>query len=785
MHGILLFLILAGIGCLICGPLALIISIIALKRIDSIKHRPLWQEENKPQIAVHPPPVSQAVPRQEEPKEQKLPKPPHQTAAESEPDKLSIKAIAKEIIQLPRETASDTSKQRFGLEQRIGTRWILIAGVIAVIFGAGFFLKYAYDNNLVGPLGRVIIVAAGGLLALVIGEVTRRREYGIVAKAVTALGFALLYTAVFSARVYYQLLSTTPAFVLSICVTAAAMLYALGVDEIVAAILSLVGGFLTPVIISTGENLPNQLFVYVLILGTGALLCACCRRWWLVDLLAFIGTFALYTGWFEKFYRPALSPAMGMPAQLPIALSWLAVFFGIYFVLPVFYQLLRKAKARKEEVLLIVANAAVVFYYSWTILYKQYRPSLAFCCLGLSMLHLMMMVIVTRRNNHDKDLRNALLIIGLSFLTVAIPLYLKMYAIAIAWAIEAVVLGAIGMRYRSIWTRLAGAVAMLLGLGQLIHRLPMHSETFTLVFNPAFGSWFFAAVMLVAGHLLYRTTKESTEEPREVLSNILYGTSILLLLVSTIMEWYCHCRYNLKDEMSLFYNGTAVILAVFPLLFLLKPVSPGGIICNFLAAATAEVGAIFLMFRFYEFYENSFVIFANPAFITVLLFVVSLFIAKVLLGRNNKDEKYISEFKLSFLITGIVSLWIFLTEEIYLYWYWQNQAQPKIINWIFLAHMYISVMWAIYGASLMIIGFWRKSSLLRYVSFGLFALLLIKVFIVDTSAVESVYRIGAFLATGITLVGVSYLYQFLKKKGFFDTILNQTNPARQKEDPGK
>jgi uncharacterized membrane protein len=60
---------------------------------------------------------------------------------------------------------------------------------------------------------------------------------------------------------------------------------------------------------------------------------------------------------------------------------------------------------------------------------------------------------------------------------------------------------------------------------------------------------------------------------------------------------------------------------------------------------------------------------------------------------------------------------------------------------------------------------------LRYVALGLFALLLVKVFVLDTSTVKSVYRIAAFAATGITLVGVSYLYQFLKKKGFFDAML--------------
>jgi uncharacterized membrane protein len=84
-------------------------------------------------------------------------------------------------------------------------------------------------------------------------------------------------------------------------------------------------------------------------------------------------------------------------------------------------------------------------------------------------------------------------------------------------------------------------------------------------------------------------------------------------------------------------------------------------------------------------------------------------------------------------------------------------------------------MWAVYGAALMAVGFWRKIKILRYIALGLFALLLVKVFILDTKNVKNVYRIAAFLATGVTLVGVSYLYQFLRKKGFFDVMLSEEN----------
>ena len=88
--------------------------------------------------------------------------------------------------------------------------------MITIVFAVGFFLKYAYESGWIGPLGRVLIAAAGGLLALTIGELTRRRGYDFVAKGVTALGFAILYATVFAAHRWYGLLGPAPAYVLAV-----------------------------------------------------------------------------------------------------------------------------------------------------------------------------------------------------------------------------------------------------------------------------------------------------------------------------------------------------------------------------------------------------------------------------------------------------------------------------------------------------------------------------------------------------------------------------------------
>jgi uncharacterized membrane protein len=775
-----IILILLAVCCILSGPVAIVISIIALSRTKDL----LWQIQNFWRLQSKIPPAEPKVTAPESHKEDKfkeLAKPEKPASRPPVPIKQPV-YIEREKPPVKTAPIFEKRKEPSGvdevrtLEQLIGTRWVLIAGIITVIVGVGFFLKYAYDNSLVGPLGRVIITTISGLAALAVGEITRKRGYGIVAKATTALGFAILYAAVFSAYRFYQLIGSGPTFILAILVTLAAMLYAVSLDEILIAVISLIGGFLTPVLVSTGENLPVPLFSYVLILGIGAMLCAWYRRWRLVNMIAFVGTFVLYTGWFEKFFRQQLKITSQTPEQMATALGWLGTFFVIYMTLPLFNGLVKKLKAQKEDVLLVLTNAAVTFYYLWMILYTNYRIELAFCAVGLCIAHLAMMSVVIRRCEGDSNLRIVLLSIGLFFLTIAIPLFLDMYAVAFAWAAEAVILTIIGLRYRSVWVQICAAIAFLLSFAQLVNQLPMHTAAFTLILNPAFGTWLFVYIALAVCYALYRKNEWLEEYHRDLISQITYSAACLLLMLTLLMEWFWHCDYNVvaKDAGdTLFTNGAMLVLAVFTVLLVVRPICPVGRICKIIASFIAFVGSIFTIYGLAESYHDSFIIFANVNFAFAILFVAGLFTAAWFLKRSAEQDQEDDDFTFFYVyaIAGIFLLWILLSEQIYLYWYCKNRYAEKIVNWEFLSNMYMSIMWAAYGILLMITGFWRKIALLRYISLGLFGLLLAKIFILDMGTVKSVYRIAAFLATGVTLVGVSYLYQHLRKKGFFDAII--------------
>ncbi len=748
--GLLVFLAILG---LLCGPVALVVSLVALHRIARLRReadsrsswpRPRTDLPSKPIVSTAEtrapavdaiPPVRPAVP----------------------PER---------VVQQP-PPAPD--REAVSLEQRIGTRWVLAAGVITVIFAVGFFLKYAYDRQWIGSVGRVIIAAVAGGLALGIGELTRRRGYDVVAKGVTALGFAILYATIFAAHRWYALIDSATAYGLAIALTIAAMSYAVVLNEVVAALLALVGGYVTPILLSTGANEPTFLFGYVLVLSAGAMLCAYWRHWAPVNMVAFAGTVVLYTGWFERFYRPAMRETL-FPSQFGVALFWLAVFFLVFLVLPLLHTLKARARSALQDMVLVLANAAVAFYYFWTILVDQSRGWLALCSLTMGGCYLAMTALVFVRCREDADLRHALLAVALALVTLAVPLYFEMYATVLVWAAEGVVLAVAALRYRSRLVQIAAGLVLALTVGKLVSGLPLHSEPFRVLLNRDFGIWCFVAAAVLAGHVLYRIDRHLDEEVRCLVTQSLYALGLALLLAALTMETWHHVHLNFASgvRIDVFIGWMMLILSAFVLLFVARPICPPGLLCRVVGGALGGAASFYLVFTYPKLQTDSFTIFLNAQFLRALLLILSLFTAGGLLHRSRREQDGdLAALPGALALAGIVVLGALLTEEIWFY----CRALRSSDDWQLLAHMYISIAWALYATALMVVGFWRNIRMLRYLALVVFVLLLGKVFLLDTRQLESIYRIAGFLATGLALVGVSYLYQYLKKKGFFETML--------------
>ena len=197
-------------------------------------------------------------------------------------------------------------KPAFNWEQFVGVKLFAWLGGLALFFAAALGLRYSFDHDLVPPEVR----AAGGFLLgaglLIGGVLMKRRRYAVTSQTLCATGVVILYAVTFACRAFYHFgfFGPVPTFLLMVLITATAFVLAVRLDGQVVAVLGMLGGFLTPVLLSTGEDNPLGLFGYVALLDLGLLAVAQRKRWDHLAALAAIGTIAMQVGWVARFFEP-------------------------------------------------------------------------------------------------------------------------------------------------------------------------------------------------------------------------------------------------------------------------------------------------------------------------------------------------------------------------------------------------------------------------------------------------------------------------------------------------
>ena len=186
----------------------------------------------------------------------------------------------------------------------VGPKILVATGALAFMVFLGLFVKYAWDNNWVGPAGRVLIGAVFGLGLLALGIRLMRREYRPLGQGLAAAGLAGLYTSAFAAHGFYDLVPREVSALLMVAVTASAVLLAVRLDARLLAALAWTGGYMTPLLLSTGEDRALALFLFLALLDAGALLIDQRKPWPETAPIAMTGTVLLYSGWYERFFRP-------------------------------------------------------------------------------------------------------------------------------------------------------------------------------------------------------------------------------------------------------------------------------------------------------------------------------------------------------------------------------------------------------------------------------------------------------------------------------------------------
>ena len=234
----------------------------------------------------------------------------------------------------------------------------------------------------------------------------------------------VLYLSIYGAFAYYHLIDQRSAFVILAIVVAEAALLALAYDAPAIAILALTGGFLVPILLSSGHDQYKTLFTYIGLLDLGMVALVLSRRWRGLGSIAYLGTQLLFWAWYNEHYHPE---------------KRLAVLVFQAFVLALFL-VADLRRARIEELVRLVASPLVFFGVAYQLLDADCHAWMGLLAIGMATLEAGIARALLVRRPLDWRLLLVTIGVAMTFVAIAIPVQLEGNWITIAWALEGLVL---------------------------------------------------------------------------------------------------------------------------------------------------------------------------------------------------------------------------------------------------------------------------------------------------------------------------------------------------------
>ena len=415
-------------------------------------------------------------------------------------------------------------------------------GIAAVVIGIGFFLKYAFDNDWIGPAGRVMLGIIAGLVLLAVGQ-GLRKKYVSYSDFLFGGGLAVLYLSIFSANSFFHLITPFAAGVFMFFVTALGFVISIVNATPILAVISTLGGFFTPFLVGSTENNMFSLFAYLTILNLGVLGISFFKKWPQLIAIALIGTVINFGAWFGVYYKPdVLGPT----------LFFVFASFFIFLVSSVARAVTGKSAADNLNYFLLGANALWLACTGYIILNPQYSSVLGFAAVFVAIVFMFVAVIVNKFNPEDKALNIFLPGLAVVFLSVAVPLQFSGPWIAVAWFIESLVLYVIASFISNRGFQIMGVVVYILGLVNFFFwNFPdANSKNFTVFFNSHFVILVLAVVIAYTIAYMYRRFGSASVEvqKRGIVVFIIIANVLTVYAFSSQIIFYHNAKLAISAE---------------------------------------------------------------------------------------------------------------------------------------------------------------------------------------------------------------------------------------------
>jgi uncharacterized membrane protein len=447
-----------------------------------------------------------------------------------------------------------------GFELRLGQLGLLVGGLFILVVGIAYFLQFSAERNWIGPFGRVVLAHLAGVAMISCGEWFRRRALHAFGLPLMGGGIAVLYCAGFAAFALYDLVPRSAAFALLSSVTAAAGVLAVRNESRWLAIIGVVGGFATPVLLSDGGSSQVAFMTYLLVLDAGVIGIAAFKQWRALEYLGFAFTWALVAGWTSDH---------SAPENFWPTIVFVHLFFAAWAILPFVHRLRASRRPRGIDFGLSVPNSLIAFAFAAHLVpghgatWHLALITLAHGALFGALAHY---VYVRQRG---ADVFVLLLTQALFYVAVSVPLLMPVSTVTAFWAVQAALMmwGARRLGRRSL-TAIALISAGLVAVRWLF--LDVFVAAVSDVPPSVAQRWVTATVVLVSlvavARLLHATAADRT---RRVVA--IAGTSVLISLgfVFANIELLCllrdHSGSARLGAVSVLWTGvgTAMMVAGF------------------------------------------------------------------------------------------------------------------------------------------------------------------------------------------------------------------------------
>ena len=433
-----------------------------------------------------------------------------------------------------------------------GGNVIARVGVIILFFGVAFLLKYAADHDMLPIEARLVGVALGGIIMLAVGWQLRyrRTNYALVLQGG---GTGVLYLTVFAALRLYSLVPTVFAFAVLVAIALLSAILAVLQNSRSFAVLGAVGGFLAPILASTGEGSHVTLFSYYVVLNSGIFFIAWFKAWRLLNVVGFMFTFVIGTSWGYKYYRPE---------YFTTTEPFLILFFLLYVGISVLFAMRQPLQLKGYVDGTLVFGTPIAAFALQASLVESYKYGLAWSSLALGLFYLFLArLLFLKAKQILRILIETFLASGVVFGTLAIPFALDARWTSALWALEGAAIVWIGVRQKRLLPRIFGVVlqlgagiaflitaglAPLSGMGRSTNELPLLNADYIGMLILSFAGLFTA-------FYLYKHRESITiHEPKVSLMLFIFG----------MLWWFGGALHEVLDHVSRNYKLGCVLVFI-------------------------------------------------------------------------------------------------------------------------------------------------------------------------------------------------------------------------------